>query len=284
FGASGTLTNVAKGTPKITRFFGPSTTNSGNSKSEDSDNNERETRMLISLKTAKRWLNILGCQFKNTERVLEQWMVIYKEKKIESVLPMLRESKQELMLVTYDECIFYANDAKKEIWGMASNNKVRCYLTSSKNDKDYWTIKHLLKQIKEKAILIFKAKFSGATAVFAFDNSMNYAAFAKDALIVQRMNKEPRRKQSIMWPTTFIDINSQYFVSQKSVIVELIKGVAKRYARDHCDYTWTGLQKIVLQVLELLYYKGLTRKLAEYVYKKFKFHRRVPQDELGSFI
>ncbi|CAG8480373.1 13200_t:CDS:1 [Cetraspora pellucida] len=63
------------------------------------------------------------------------------------------------------------------------------------------------------------------------------------------------------------------FVSQKSAIVELIEGVSyicifypkfycelnfierywgasKRYARDHCDYTWTGLQKIVPQALE----------------------------------
>ncbi|CAG8448603.1 14289_t:CDS:2 [Cetraspora pellucida] len=147
---------------------------------------------------------------------------------------------------------------------------------------------------------------------------MNHAAFAEDALIVQRINKKPRGKQSIMWTTTFIDINGQCkeqkmvfgnnypdsdmkgkpkgikkmleerklwktelnldckkckkkkdlgridcclkkimasqpdFVSQKSTIVELIKGAAKKYAKNYCDYTLTGLQKIVLQALELI--------------------------------
>ncbi|CAG8448619.1 14290_t:CDS:2 [Cetraspora pellucida] len=82
FGASGILTNTAKGTPKITRFFGPSTTASpiylwiqeelevnGISTSWFKQYVDsailpayiEETRISISLRTAKRWLNVLGC-------------------------------------------------------------------------------------------------------------------------------------------------------------------------------------------------------------------------------
>ena len=115
------------------------------------------------------------------------------------------------------------------------------------------------------------------------------------------------------------------FVAQKSAVVELIEGAghicifypkfhcelnfiemywgaAKRYARNYCDYTWTGLQETVPQALDLvdvvtirkfaqkswryieLYREGLTGKLAEYTCKKFKSHRRIPQSELVSFI
>lgn len=205
------------------------------------------------------------------------------------------------------------------------------------------------------------------------------------------MNKGPGGKQSVMRPTTFIDINGQRikqemvfeedypisdmrgkpkgikkvleerglwkevlnldctkckkkedsgridcclrkimasqpdFVAQKSAIVELIKGAghicifypkfhcelnfierywgaAKRYTRDHCDYTWTGLQETVPRALDSvdvitirkfactswrymeLYREGLTGKLAEYACKKFKSHRRVLQNELELFV
>ena len=33
-----------------------------------------------------------------------------------------------------------------------------------------------------------------------------------------------------------------------------------------------------------LYHEGLTGKLAEYACKKFKSHRRIPQDDLIAFI
>ena len=79
------------------------------------------------------------------------------------------------------------------------------YLLSGKNQEDYWTFEHLLEQIKSKAIPIFEAKFPNATAVFAFDNSTNHAAYAKDAFVAARMNLDFGEKQSIMRSTSFID-------------------------------------------------------------------------------
>lgn len=79
-----------------------------------------------------------------------------------------------------------------------------CYLTPGRNQEGYWTAEDLLNQIKNKAIPIFETKFPDAIAVFAFDNSANHAAYAKNALVAKRMNLGPGGKQPIMRPTTFV--------------------------------------------------------------------------------
>ncbi|CAG8521014.1 11601_t:CDS:2, partial [Scutellospora calospora] len=74
----------------------------------------------------------------------------------------------------------------------------RCYLMPGKNQEGFWTVDNLLEQIRDKVILIFETKFSNATAIFAFDNSTNYAAYAEDALITTRINLKPRGNQPKM--------------------------------------------------------------------------------------
>ncbi len=115
------------------------------------------------------------------------------------------------------------------------------------------------------------------------------------------------------------------FIAQKSAIVELIEnaghlcvfypkfhcelnfiemywGAAKHYTRNHCDYTWAGLQETIPRALDSvnivtirkfarkswrymqLYREGLMGKLAEYACKKFRSHRRIPQKELDEFM
>lgn len=416
-----------------------------------------ETRKSISIRTARRWLNSLGCQFEEYRKGmyfdgheredvvtyrskfleemkdLERRMVRYEGETMEPIPPVLGAGERELILVTHDECIFYSNDGKRGIWvsdgkmplrkkgngrsimvseflseacgrlqlseeekKIHSNipTEARCYLTPGKNHEGYWTVENLLEQIKNKAIPIFETKFPGAIAVFAFDNSTNHAAYAKNALVAERMNLGPGGKQPIMRPTTFVNTNGQQkdqemvfeedypdpdmrgkpkgikrvleerglwkeglnldcqmcknrkmsadsvridcclrkimasqpdFVVQKSAIVELIEGAghicifypkfhcelnfiemywgaAKCYARNYCDYTWTGLQETVPRALDSvniitirkfarkswrymeLYREGLTGKLAEYACKKFKSHRRIPKNELILFV
>ncbi|CAG8652896.1 7579_t:CDS:2, partial [Scutellospora calospora] len=372
------------------------------------------TRKSISLRTAKRWLNVLGCQFKKYRKGmyfdgherrdvveyqskfleeiknLERRMKTYEGEKMEPVLPMLGVGEQELIFITHDECIFYSNDGKRGIWvynGMMPLRKkgneksiivsefileacsrlqlseeekqknpnvpaeARCYLKPGKNEENYWTIEHLLNQIQKKAIPIFEAKFLGAMAVFAYDNSTNHVAFADDALIAKKMNKGPGGKQNIMYPTTFIDINGRRkeqkmvfeedypdpnmrgkpkgikkvleerglwkeglnldcekckkkedsgridcclrkimasqpdFVTQKSAIVELIEG-AETVPQTLDSVNVITIRKFARKSWRYmeLYCEGLTGKLAEYACKNFKFHRRVPQNELDLFV
>jgi hypothetical protein len=75
--------------------------------------------------------------------------------------------------------------------------------------------------------------------------------------------------------------------------IERYWGAAKRYARNNCNYTWSGLQETVIDSVDVitirrfarkawrymdLYRHRITGKLAEYAAKKYKSHRRIPED------
>ncbi|GES77349.1 hypothetical protein RCL_jg12194.t1 [Rhizophagus clarus] len=62
------------------------------------------------------------------------------------------------------------------------------YLISRKNQEGYWTMNHLLKQVKLKVIPIFEALFPICIAVFVFDNSSIHTIFLLDVLIASKMN------------------------------------------------------------------------------------------------
>ena len=82
--------------------------------------------------------------------------------------------------------------------------------------------------------------------------------------------------------------------------IERYWGAAKRYARENCDYSWLGLQRIIPAVLESvdiitirrfarkawrymdLYRKRITGKLAEYAARKYKSHRCIPEYVLSE--
>ncbi|GBB86520.1 hypothetical protein RclHR1_12950001 [Rhizophagus clarus] len=83
------------------------------------------------------------------------------------------------------------------------------YLIPGKNQEGYWTMNHLLEQVKLKAIPIFEALFPTYIAIFAFDNSSNHAVFLPDALIASKKNLFPGGKQLAMRSTTWGDNNQQ---------------------------------------------------------------------------
>ncbi|CAJ0768500.1 20269_t:CDS:2, partial [Entrophospora sp. SA101] len=118
---------------------------------------------------------------------------------------------QEIILVTYDECIFYSNDGKRGVWAKSvqipSNPYVpeesRVILKPGKNYEGYWANDHLIEQVEFKAIPIFEALFPNCTALFAFDNSTNHGSYKPDALVASRVNLNPGGKQPKMKDTVF---------------------------------------------------------------------------------
>ena len=78
--------------------------------------------------------------------------------------------------------------------------------------------------------------------------------------------------------------------------IELHWGQDKQFARQNCDYTFSGLKRMVPRALDSVsvdtirrnarhcfrsmdaYRRGLPAKLAAYAVKKYKSHRRIPED------
>ncbi len=62
-------------------------------------------------------------------------------------------------------------------------------LKYSKAYQGYWTGEDVYKQLKEKAIPYFEKTYPGKQILFIFDNSSGHTSYAKDVLVVKRMNQ-----------------------------------------------------------------------------------------------
>ncbi|RIA81933.1 hypothetical protein C1645_700483, partial [Glomus cerebriforme] len=152
------------------------------------------------------------------------------------------------ILITYDECLFYSNDDRPIIWApldksslrkkgqgkfiMISDflletigklklteqnsllnpntpSEARKYLNPGKNEKSWWTSKHLIDQVINYTIPIFEILYPNAVVVFTFDNSTNHGAMVKDVLNVINMNVNPEEKQVLM-KSIFFGLNKTF--------------------------------------------------------------------------
>ncbi len=210
-----------------------------------------EFKKSISIKTSCIWLKKLGLvpqlkkkgiyfdgyerkdvieyrkEFLDKMLIYEKFMPIFEGENIERLDPLLLPNEKTHILVTHDECLFYANDDKPIIWaplgelplrkkgqgksimvseflteidGRLKLNEdeillypeipveARKFLKPEKNEEVWWTADHLLDQVINYAIPIFETKYSNSIGIFAFDNSTNHEAMAKDALNVNKMN------------------------------------------------------------------------------------------------
>jgi hypothetical protein len=134
----------------------------------------------------------------------------------------------EVVWVTHDESIFYANDDGGMVWtnaaypDLAKKGRGRSIMVSEflcpchgrlympgdegktfvtetlhvgKAQEGYWTSEHVVRQVSLKALPAFAALHPGCTALFTFDQSTNHAAYAVDALRAASMNLNPGGKQ-----------------------------------------------------------------------------------------
>jgi len=65
---------------------------------------------------------------------------------------------------------------------------------------NYWAGDKMVDHTIQIAIPIFKFAFPDCEALFAFDNASHHCAFAEDALLASRMNRNPGGKQSLLRP------------------------------------------------------------------------------------
>jgi hypothetical protein len=148
-------------------------------------------------------------------------MTMYEGDNMEvEIPPTLRPGHRRFVMVTHDESIFYANDGKEKGWFLPGEVQLRgkglgrslmvsefqcpCHGTMrhngvisrklfevGANHEGYWTHEHVVKQLNDEVISIFKALHPDCMGLFLFDQSSNHKAYAEDALVASRMNRDP---------------------------------------------------------------------------------------------
>ncbi|KAG2211566.1 hypothetical protein INT45_003504 [Circinella minor] len=193
--------------------------------------------------------------------------------------PNLEPNQQEHVLVTQDECTFYSNDSKRDMWLMEGENlllkknpgmsimvsefQCPCHGTmrikgwtsrklfcAGQNRDGYWDHQDLLKQLQEDVIPLFESLHPNAKGIFIFDQSSNHGAYANNALVASRMPLGPKPADEMepfkFKDTTYIrdeELHVQAMYIKKDIIQERKNGKSK-------------LKKII-------YFKGIQKILEE---------------------
>ena len=96
---------------------------------------------------------------------------------------------------------------------------VTCFEYGKMEEGD-WTGKHLLDQIKSKALPIAEALYPGYELLFMFDNATSHAIYAKDALQVTHMNKGPGGQQSFLRAGWYQNIDGEIITQEMHTLVD----------------------------------------------------------------
>jgi len=121
-------------------------------------------------------------------------------------LPLRKKGNRRLIMISeflLEECGRLKLNSQQIQENPSILQEAHIYLQPGKNQDGYWTNEHLINQIQIKVIPIFEILFPNCIGLFAFDNSSNHAAFKSNALVANKMNLKPRRKQPKMKDTIF---------------------------------------------------------------------------------
>ncbi|KAH9076682.1 hypothetical protein Ae201684P_010618 [Aphanomyces euteiches] len=208
-------------------------------------------RANVSLRTAERWMNKAGYfyglakkdvyidgheradvvkqrgEFCQTWIMMSQRMSFYAGENMKEHFAPEDTSQPEVVWITHDESIFYANDNGGKVWlsqscpdlgkkgrgrsimvsdflcpchGRLHDGKefVTAILHVGKTHEGYWTSEHAIHQLKSKVLPAFTQLHPGKVAMFTFDQSTNHAAFAPDAWRASNMNLHSGGKQGLL--------------------------------------------------------------------------------------
>ena len=78
--------------------------------------------------------------------------------------------------------LFFPLERQKDLANSGIPLKAVIYFKYGKMEEGYWMGKHLLNQIKSKALPIAKVFYPQYELLFMFDNATSHAIYAKDAL------------------------------------------------------------------------------------------------------
>lgn len=100
--------------------------------------------------------------------------------------------------------------------------KAITYIQYSKIEERYWIDKHLLNQIKNKALSITKALYPGYELLFIFDNATGYAIYTKNILQIVQIKKDLESQQLFLQA-------KQYWNTSKKIISQRIYILVKNF-------------------------------------------------------
>lgn len=204
--------------------------------------------------------------------------------------PELTNGMKQHVFVTHDESTFYANDYQKYAWVeneesyclpksqgrsiMISEFQCPChgtmrglvngkYVTSrvifypGAQYQGYWKCEHMLAQLRDEVIPLFKSLHPDMIGVFIFDQSNNHKAFGSNALIANNMNMNAIeikdsassqgnfRDRSFYVNKKFDYAEQQKVYFQKKDNVEKIKDFQRIHSKLHPVSVLQYIQRIV---------------------------------------
>ena len=140
--------------------------------------------------------------------------------------------------------------------------------------------------LEERGLWVDSMRLDDARAVLSQQPDFQAQKSLLEETIDRRADVSSLPHQFILFPKFHCELSH----------IELYWGQAKRFARQNCDYTFSGLKRMVPRALDSVsvdtirrnarycfrymdaYRRGLPAKLAAYAVKKYKSHRRIPED------